>query len=65
MSVGDAVGQEQRRVAPQDLLPAANKGVGGPTSPHVWRDNPFLSDASLRQLHTGNIALQTGISWEL
>lgn len=65
VSVGGALGQEQRRAAPQDLLPAANQGLGGPTCPCVWRDHPLLPGVSLQQIHTGNMALHVGVSWEL
>lgn len=64
VSVGGAVGHEQRWAAPKDLLPAANQGVGRPTSPHVWRDHPLLPGVSLQQLHTGNMTPHMGVSWE-
>lgn len=53
VSVDGAVGQEPRRAAPQDFLPAANQGLGGPTSQHVWRDCALLPGVSLQHLHTG------------
>lgn len=56
VSAGGAVGQEQRWAPPQDLLPAASQGLGGPTCPHVWRDHPLVPGVPLQQLHTGNKA---------
>lgn len=53
LPAGGAVGQEQRGVAPQDLLPAAHQGLGGPGCTPVRRGPSFLLGVSVGPAHSG------------
>lgn len=41
------MGQEQTGAAPEDLLPAAHPGLGGPGRTSVWRGPSFLPGVSV------------------